>query len=539
MRDIKIGTLLFSGFTIPVIALLGLVWISISQMGTINNQSTIISTNWLPSVQLIERINTQTADLRNVESVHIISTDSAQIKQADEAIQGIKSTVNETISSYEELVSSEEENQLLQEFKRKYDNYLNIQRTLLELSEQNKNEEAKRLFLGTSRDAYRDYSGVLLKLSDLNENSANEASEYGDIIYEQAIRLMLWGVVAIIVLVIITGVVIARNLTTPIKLVQDAMTKMADGDLTTRIEHLGKNELGLLAESYNKTASNLSNLTSQLVSVANNVAGSSETLASTMNQADTNSQNMLSQVEQIATALNEMSSTALEMSQNAANAETAANEAITNVEIGNKSLIKSNEISLKIGESILEATNLVNQLKEYSTEIGAVIEVINSISEQTNLLALNAAIEAARAGEAGRGFAVVADEVRSLAAKTQQSTIDIQEIITKLQTQAEKADQFMKSNSKLIDESQQVSNSVQEAFKGITESVNTISDVNSMVATAASEQSSVTEDISSNIASTVDIVNQNVLGIAESTNASRTLAKESENQKKLLSVFRV
>jgi len=539
MRNIKIGVLLFGGFTIPVIALLGLVWISITQMGTINNQSTIISTNWLPSVQLIERINTQTADLRNVESVHIISTEAAQIKQADQSIQNIKSEINETLSAYEKLVSSDEESRLLQDFKKKYDNYLNIQKSLLALSEQNKNQEAKDLFLGTSRDAYREYSDVLLKLSDLNELSATKASEYGDILYDESISLMMWVVVAVIIIVIFTGVLIAKNLTSSIKQVQDAMTKMANGDLTTRIDHLGKNELGVLADSYNKTAANLSNLTSQLISVANNVAGSSETLASAMNQADHNSQNMLSQVEQIATALNEMSSTALEMSQNAANAETAANEAITNVEIGNKSLIKSNDISLKIGESITEATKLVNQLKEYSTEIGAVIEVINSISEQTNLLALNAAIEAARAGEAGRGFAVVADEVRSLAAKTQQSTIDIQEIITKLQTQAEKADQFMKSNSKLIDDSQQVANSVQEAFKGITESVNTISDVNSMVATAASEQSSVTEDISSNIALTVDIVNQNVLGIAESTNASRALAQESENQKKLLSVFRV
>ncbi|XAW90713.1 methyl-accepting chemotaxis protein [Vibrio sp. CDRSL-10 TSBA] len=194
-------------------------------------------------------------------------------------------------------------------------------------------------------------------------------------------------------------------------------------------------------------------------------------------------------------------------------------------------------MSLKIGDSLGEATSLVNQLKEYSTDIGEVIDVINSISEQTNLLALNAAIEAARAGEAGRGFAVVADEVRSLAAKTQQSTIDIQEIITKLQSQAEKADQFMQSNSKLIDDSQQIAHTVQEAFKKITESVTTISDVNTLVATAASEQSSVTEDISNNIASTVDIVNQNVAGIAESTNASRSLARESENQKGLLNVF--
>lgn len=537
MRNIKIGTLLLGGFIIPIIALIGLVWLSITEMGTINSQSTIISTNWLPSVQLVERVNTQTSDLRNRESVHIISTNATQIASATQAIEDSKAEIQKTLSEYEQLVSSDEEKRLLQEFKQKYNDYLVIQRNLLALSEQNKNEEAKALYLGQSRDAYRAYSEVLTRLSDLNEASANQASEYGDVIYEEAIEMMLAVVVVVTIVVIATGLVISKNLTSSISLVQDAMGKMAQGNLTVRIEQLGNNELGILADSYNQAASKLSQLMSKLIAVADNVALSSETLASTMNQADANSQNMLSQVEQIATALTEMSSTALEMSQNAANAETAAGEAIAYVEVGNKSLIESNKISLKIGDSLGEATSLVNQLKEYSTDIGEVIDVINSISEQTNLLALNAAIEAARAGEAGRGFAVVADEVRSLAAKTQQSTIDIQEIITKLQSQAEKADQFMQSNSKLIDDSQQIAHTVQEAFKKITESVTTISDVNTLVATAASEQSSVTEDISNNIASTVDIVNQNVAGIAESTNASRSLARESENQKGLLNVF--
>lgn len=539
MRNIKIGTLLLGGFTIPVFALLGLLWISIYQMDTINDQSTIISSNWLPSVQLVERINTQTADLRNNESVHIISTDQAQIQRSNKEIEEVKAQVTATIDEYKHLVSSDEERMLMQEFERKYAEYLKIQQTLLALSTQNKDEEAKELFLGDSRNAYRDYSAVLVKLSDLNEQSANQASEYGDQIYNESIQFMVWVVIGVIAIVVVTGLFISKSLTTPIKLVQEAMGKMAQGDLTVRVDDLGKNELGILAQSYNQSAAKLADVTSQLVSVANNVAMSSETLASTMNQADSNSSHMLGQVESIAAALNEMSSTAQEMSQNAESAESAARTAISNVEIGNSELVKSNEIAIKIGNSITEATRLVNQLKEFSTEIGAVIEVINSISEQTNLLALNAAIEAARAGEAGRGFAVVADEVRNLAAKTQKSTVDIQEIITKLQAQAEKADHFMQSNVKLIDDSQRISSSVQDAFKGISDSVNTISEINSLVATAAVEQSSVTEDISSNIASTVDIVNQNVAGIAESTNASKLLAKESDNQKNLLKVFRV
>ncbi|XAW89859.1 methyl-accepting chemotaxis protein [Vibrio sp. CDRSL-10 TSBA] len=315
MRNIKIGTLLLGGFIIPIIALIGLVWLSITEMGTINSQSTIISTNWLPSVQLVERVNTQTSDLRNRESVHIISTNATQIASATQAIEDSKAEIQKTLSEYEQLVSSDEEKRLLQEFKQKYNDYLVIQRNLLALSEQNKNEEAKALYLGQSRDAYRAYSEVLTRLSDLNEASANQASEYGDVIYEEAIEMMLAVVVVVTIVVIATGLVISKNLTSSISLVQDAMGKMAQGNLTVRIEQLGNNELGILADSYNQAASKLSQLMSKLIAVADNVALSSETLASTMNQADANSQNMLSQVEQIATALTEMSSTALEMSQ--------------------------------------------------------------------------------------------------------------------------------------------------------------------------------------------------------------------------------
>ncbi len=539
MKNIKISTLLLGGFAIPVIALLALLWISISQMDTINHQSTIISTNWLPSVQVIERINTQTADLRNEEAVHIISTDADQIRRAEQVIQSIKAKVDDSISLYKSLVSSNEEQVLLNQFEQKYAEYLNIQNKLLSLSEQNKNIEAKDLFLGNSRDAYNQYSDILLKLSQINETGADEASKLGDVIYDDSITLMISLVVVVIIVVVLSGLYISRTLISSITLVQNAMVKMADGDLSVRIENLGNNELGSLAQNYNSTAIKLSELTGKLIDVANNVASSSEELAATMNQSDTNSQNMLSQVEQVATALNEMSSTALEMSQNAVHAEAAASEAISSVETGNQSLTESDEISAKIGDSLKEATSLVNQLKVYSSEIGSVIEVINSISEQTNLLALNAAIEAARAGEAGRGFAVVADEVRNLASKTQKSTIDIQEIISKLQAQAEKADQFMQANTSLIDESQKIAQTVREAFQGITQSVSTISDVNSLVATAATEQSSVTDEISGNISATLDMVNQNVTGIAASTAASQDLAGESENQKQLLSFFHV
>ena len=537
MKNISIGKLLALGFLIPGVAIIGFLLLSISQMRTINQQSIVISKHWLPSVQLIGRIDTLTADLRNDEAVHILSSEELKVKEAEEAIKALKLKINTAIATYAELITDPNEQKLLDKFKKEYDDYLIIQKQLLVYSKNNKMFKVRSLYLGKSLAAYKQYSNTLLELSEMDKASAARANQYSNTIYNESITIMVTTVIVIGLGIFIISLLISRSLINSILTVQKAMIKMSTGDLNIRIHNQGKNELGVLSECFNKTAIQLSELTNNLISVADNVAGSSDTLASTMNQANNNSQNMLMQVEQVATAVNEMSSTAMDISKNATDAEASANEAGNNVENGHSALEESKTLSEKLSHSVTESTEIVNELKNYSIEIGTVIDVINSISDQTNLLALNAAIEAARAGEQGRGFAVVADEVRSLAAKTQQSTIDIQEIITKLQSQAEKADQYMISNSELIDQSQQISIQVNDAFSGISQPVQTISEMNALVATAATEQSHVTDEISQSIVLTVDMVNENVTAIGESSGASSELSKQSTKQKEVLSFF--
>ncbi|GAB2667335.1 hypothetical protein GCM10026988_40090 [Vibrio panuliri] len=319
--------------------------------------------------------------------------------------------------------------------------------------------------------------------------------------------------------------------------IQLLVQEVSKGDLSSDIQITGK-ESGIYANILEMRAE-LRRIMQGFHSISDSVSSASVELAAVMTQTEANAQQELSQIEQIATAINELSSTASEVSHNASSAEQAASGATDNVHAGQNALRSSDEVSRKVEHSIEETTNIVNQLREYSIEIGTVVEVINTISEQTNLLALNAAIEAARAGEQGRGFAVVADEVRSLAAKTQQSTVDIQEIISRLQSQAEEANKFMSANVTLAEDSRAISQQLGDSFTAIAKSVTQISDMNTQVATASEEQSSVTHDISQNVSLTFEIVNQNVSGVQESQKASEELSSLAAEQKHLLNFFKL
>lgn len=341
-------------------------------------------------------------------------------------------------------------------------------------------------------------------------------------------------VISLVVAWILSGMIVS-----PIQKLQSTMRQLAAGDLSVRATVDGENEIAQLSKDVNQTAVQLHETVEQLTRISEEVASASTELAAVMTQAEANAQQELAEIEQVASAVNELACTADNVSDNALAADSTAREADGLAQSGLTIFQESAQASEQMSSALNDAAQVVLRLKEQSEQISNVIEVIRGVSEQTNLLALNAAIEAARAGESGRGFAVVADEVRMLAARTQDSTQEIQTIIEELQAQSGLANDSMQISLEMLSRNNELTQQANDALVGITESVVNINNSNTQVATAAEQQSQVTQDINRNVVNMSELVNQNVAGISQSASASAELSLLAEKQKEQLSFFKL
>lgn len=537
MDAFKIRTQLIIGFGSTTMLILMLGIYNFFASADINSRTTEINDTWLPTIHAVDSVNTMIADVRIYEAQHILTDDIDEQERVTAKLTGILEEIQAILYAFEKVTDQSEELLLCDKFEAAFGQYLMTQHKVLELSTAFQTESARELFATDSLTYYQAMSQSLANLNTFYTYEAKKASLQGNEAFNHTNRVSLALMTLAVLMSVILGYFITRAITLPVLNLKYVMHNVARGNLAVRAKVKGKSELSLLAQDVNQTVDQLKVTSVQLNGIAENVSSTSLELSSVITQSDANARQEMTQMEQISAAVSQLSSTAAEVSINAASAEKEANTAIHQVEVGNLALVKANDISQQIITSTDVTVEIVEQLREFSLEIGQVIEVINSVSEQTNLLALNAAIEAARAGEQGRGFAVVADEVRSLAATTQKSTVEIQSVISKLQTQSEKADEHMRANANMIKEGQTTTQQVADSFAAISHSVSKISDMNTMVASASEQQSCVTTEIAENIVATSDLVAQNVIGIETSANVSESLAKLSNDQKSTLTFF--
>jgi methyl-accepting chemotaxis protein len=356
---------------------------------------------------------------------------------------------------------------------------------------------------------------------------------------ERVSTLLITVTVIAILMGIFFALLIRHMIVKPMNDVKAAVEKISNGDLTQTLKTDRKDELGQLYNNIGVMSRTLNKLISEVITGVLNLSSTSEQLETISKQGQTMMQSQKDETDQVATAINEMSSTVSEVARNAETAAEATTKTDNIVNQGNLKVSDTAKSIESLASDLTVTSTAMEQLKIRTDNVGNVLEVIKAVAEQTNLLALNAAIEAARAGEAGRGFAVVADEVRGLASRTQSSAKEIEDLIVELQNGAQESLEKMLKSRDLSTKNAEQAKEVLALFANISEQVGYVQDMNNQIATAAEEQSQVSDEINRSVENVRQLADRTAEGSIESVAAVSNLRALSHQLKSLTDRFKI
>lgn len=540
------------------IMLIGLIWVAVgvgvNKMQLIGSEISAIAHEDIPLTEAVTAITIHQLEqaihferaMRHGEGLGNVDGAESHFRKEVAAFDGLNIKIENELKEAEEIAKKVKRHAvdskkvaefqhvetLLAEINREHVDYEKHVHEIFSYIERDNMEKA--LMLSSTVDAEmelldKQLNGLLLEIEKFTEDAVLLAEQ------DEATALkvlLILGVIAT-VFAFSVSIPIINSITKGVQKAVHAAKTIADGDLSQKITVDSKDEIGKLLFSLEEMRTNLHNMVSELTSSSTQLAATAEELAVVTGETNKNISVQTSEIDQVVTAINEMSATVHEVATNAANTSQAAQEANISTVDGQQVVEMTVESIGHLATEIDNTSDVVNQLEADSEAISGVLDVIKNIAEQTNLLALNAAIEAARAGEQGRGFAVVADEVRTLASRTQESTLEIEEMIDKLQQGSQNAVSAMTLSKNNATESVDHANKAGMALAMITSSVSNISDMSTQIASAAEEQAIVTEEINRNISTVNEIMARTADGANETTAASEELAQLAANMNNL------
>lgn len=452
----------------------------------------------------------------------------------DQALTNMDEAMKQVLPNLEKNLFTTQHLAMLTEFKQAHSDYVAAMRDINRMITQ-RNELISQVLDIEGPNVASQVEQV--KLSIIGDQNALGAEVERNT--DSSIQLTLILSVAAVVLGVVAAYLLTVNITKPIQAAVGAANKLAQGDLTIQVATNRTDETGTLLNAIQNTANHLTEMISTIHSASAELASASEELAVVTDQTTQGIIQQETETDMVATAMNEMATTVHDVASNAAKAADAANDADKQAEQGAKVVAQTVNSIGSLSESVNLSSEKLHMVQQDVVNISSILDVIRAIADQTNLLALNAAIEAARAGEQGRGFAVVADEVRSLAARTQGSTSEIQSIIEQLQSGTKSSVEVMNQVKSLADDCVDQASRTGGVLQLITDAVGVINDMNMQIASASEQQSTVAETINENVVNVKRIAQENAVASNQTRSSSTEIARLADQLNELVTQFKL
>ncbi|WP_341961451.1 methyl-accepting chemotaxis protein [Pseudomonas sp. RC10] len=539
LRNMNIAPRAFLGFSIIGLLMLVLGIFALAQMSEINDATEVMATNSMPSIKALDKLTEASVRLRVLSYRLMLNREADTQQKTLDLLATRNRQIEEARAVYVKLISAPEEQVTYDQYVKLLGDYRQLEDRMKSLSSANKLDELTALLNNDLQTNSDQMNVVLSKLVEINTQQLNDTNKDASNQYSTAFTMVVTLLIIATLLTLLFAWLLTNSITRPISSALKAAEEIAEGDLTRTIQVDGNDEAGRLLAAMLKMQSKLRDTLQRISGSATQLASAAEELNAVTDESARGLSQQNNEIEQAATAVNEMTSAVEEVARNAVSTSEASKNATTSASDGRDLVQETVSAIERMSGDVQSTATLIGNLAEQSRDIGKVLDVIRGLADQTNLLALNAAIEAARAGEAGRGFAVVADEVRALAHRTQQSTSEIERMIGSIQGGTEEAVNSMRSSTERAESTLNIAKGAGVALDTINGAVVEINERNLVIASAAEEQAQVAREVDRNLVNIRDLSTQSATGANQTSAASNELSRLAVDLNGMVARFRL
>jgi len=539
LRNMKIGTRAASVFTLLGVLVLVMGLLSLYETRQMDRSTDEIRDTWIPAMVALSDVGTNLGRARAITLRTALETQASARQSSMALVDSINQQLASGIKAYEATIVAADDRALFNTFTAAERQYLDQQKQVLGLIVAGKADEANALLTGAMAQSADVMMKALGALLDYNSNGAEAASQRSSDVADEAFSVIVLSLLIILGALVAIAILLTRSIVVPLADAVAVAERVATNDLTQDIRVQGQDEPALLLAALARMQSSLRDTLRKISASSDQLASASEELHSVTEDTSRGLHQQSAEIDQAATAVNQMTAAVEEVANNAVTTADASKGADQSTRDGRDQVNQALSSIQHLVDDVSGTSTEIEQLATSANEISRVLDVIGAIAGQTNLLALNAAIEAARAGEAGRGFAVVADEVRALAHRTQESTAEIEQMIAGIQNGTERAVTAMHSSRSRANGTLEVAQSAGEALEVIAEAIASINQRNLVIASASEEQAQVAREVDRNLVNIRDLSMQTSAGANQTSAAAQDLSRLAVDLNGMVAQFKL